>query len=138
MDTEILGLIGIAISGLLAGLLLLGFLTQKKRINAIFEASQRKLQKLWKTPEIELDKIVKNALREAKEEHQRRRKQFEQYELRQGEVSKLESRLKSAKAALRRSWRLSKSAKKILSNCSNQWKNKRSNTAILFAMRKRQ
>ncbi|MBP9706919.1 MAG: ribonuclease Y [Oligoflexales bacterium] len=99
--SELLFVIGIVIAGILVGLLLFGFATQKKKLASAFQEAQKEASKIMQDARQESDRIVKNALRESKEDQTQRRRSFEQEaNQRQSEIRKLEETIKKRESSL--------------------------------------
>ena len=93
MENAVIGLV--AAVGILVGLLIVGFLFNKKKLANAFEEAEQEAKKIREKARREADEIVKQALRESKDENRSRRKKFEEEaRTRRSEISKLENKIK--------------------------------------------
>ena len=87
--------IGVAIIGLLVGLLLIGVGLHKKQINAAFQQAEAETKRIREEARREADELVKQSLRDAKDENRQRRQKFEEEaKNRRQEISKIENKIK--------------------------------------------
>jgi ribonuclease Y len=92
---------GVAVVGLVIGLLVFGVLLHKKQLAVAFKRAEDESKKIREDARKEADNIVKTAMKEAKDESRNRRQQFEEESKnRRSDISKLENKIKQREQTL--------------------------------------
>lgn len=99
MDLQVVILI--AIIGVVVGLLVIGFIFNKKQISQAFETSQKEAKAILEDASKEADRVVKEALQEAKNESRKRKKTFEEEaKKKRAEISRIENKIKQKEKSI--------------------------------------